>query len=210
MRKHLCWALAFAAQMAFAQRQPITIPASTLTTTLATTHSTFHLPSNNSLVSSISWTERPNSYAEAEGIRTFVGHLNGRLVGGFSNDRSGNVLGELHLDQTYDIISQHGQVQIQPAANASAGCGVEDEAKSSFSLPSATAQSRRFTRSSSDGQDYQISDGNYRILRLAVLVSATDLDSPQVWRQRGQSEGLWLNLKRSSTNFMCATLAFSL
>lgn len=185
MRKHLICALALSAQLAFAQGQPLNIATTAFSTAVAQTATTFQLKNVPAPIAAISWEERPNSFTASTGIRTFVGRINGNLVGTFSYDRRGNVAGEIQLDQIYDLSTRGGHVELTPRGALTAQCGTDQQAPSASSRNNksittlSTHQPSSYSAKASNVSASKLMDGNYRVFRLAVLVSQTDLESPK-------------------------------
>ena len=175
MKKIFYLLLALSVQSVFAQLQSVKVPVDAFTEVVAKRAETFGSTASSSVLSSVVWHEQPNSLTATTGIRTFVGRLDGKLVGTFSYNRKGEVSGEIQLEKTYDITSRNGIVDIAPRAEASSNCGVEETSNASgFKLSSFESPRLSVKKEENKKTEFKITDGKYRLLRLAILDAEND------------------------------------
>lgn len=78
------------------------------------------------------------------------------------------------------MTSRNGIVDIAPRAEASSNCGVEETPNTSgFKLSSFENPRLSVKKEENKKTKFKITDGKYRRLRLAILVSSTDFESPK-------------------------------
>ena len=173
-------------------------------------NATFALTISPEVSLPLQWHESPNSFA-AQGIHTYIGTLNGETVAYVSIDDKENVVGSLYYGSGYDISSNNGLLVLSPTRHTDSECGLNstsaadsDNAGEKTSAPNAlgarwNTQLSQITSGTRAGRNTLeapvISDGTYRIFRLAVFMSYSEFHSPKFNTDVSKVKAFWAQLE---------------
>lgn len=139
----------------------------------------------------LQWAERTTSFT-TQGIKTFVGYLNGNNIAYLSIDKQGNAVGSIKYGSAYYISGKQERIVLTKMQIEKTTCGMHQNAYHQEKHDIYKTRSRAIVDNSAAPK---LGDGIFRHYRLAVYMSYHEYCSPKFNKDINKIKAFWAELE---------------